>query len=865
MSVTNPLPPKRRRDPKTGIVYELQNNTWVAVPAVEKAPNVFERSAGTSDSVTRSSGDFVTRKAMVNVSTWRENDRSIEAVICTDAPCYSTEAKTGRAVKEIWLMDGLEFDPHVRVLNDHKKDDCDHVLGSAAEFKTEDHAAIGRMFISAAEPKIATKVAEGHIRDVSVGGERLEMVTIHPGQSRIIRGREFTADREPLNVVTRLRVYEVSFTPIGSDPGAVTRSTPVSRSSVMKVTKHMRKFLTRGAGMDPKATDEEAEKFHDALHPDVQKACRSYAEAEEEDEEEERNRANEAARKAGGGAAKAGANQSGATIDEELDEEQKKAIARERARQHGDADVIRRAAIEEGQRVERDRQAAIRKLGEGCPAELVQRALNENMTADQAAPLFLESFRTRHAPAGPAIHTRDIDKDLTVDVLAGALVIRSLNSIESGKPGATFASNPTNVIRRYHPAELTRAGIGDWRPDYPTRDLDETQRKANEQLLNQADRFRNMSLVDVCRHCCRLDGISVSAYASPSEVIGAALGSVTRASGGPSGGSFGAIFTQNFNALFLAGYLEAQDTTMGWCTEGDAPNFMPGELATVGKMGFLTLNGKQPAQEMTYGDWNEPIKVDRFSGMFEVDEQDLINDRFGALQTNSPQELGLSARRVRPNLCYSILLSNYTAGTGRGPTLNQDGAQLFCSAHNNFLTAANNDLYTPSTGAVGVAGLQVLLPQMMAQRLNSIPLNIRPRFILMPAYLDMGVRIALFSTQRIVASGSGGTLNPLQMFNLEPRMDSRLDNIGSVNPLQANAAVAGLKYHYILVARPGEEGAKTMHVNYLLGSGRAPQIRSYILGGPGAPGRWGIGWDVKLDVGAAVEDFRGFAYAESST
>ena len=144
-------------------------------------------------------------------------------------------------------------------------------------------------------------------------------------------------------------------------------------------------------------------------------------------------------------------------------------------------------------------------------------------------------------------------------------------------------------------------------------------------------------------------------------------------------------------------------------------------------------------------------------------------------------------------------------------------------------------------------------------------LNLRPRFILISPYLDFAIRTALFSTQRIIASGSGGTLNPLQMFDLEPRVDARLDPIGSVDPLNSNAAVVGLYYHYILVCRPGENGAKTMRVRYLLGTGRAPQVRSYVLGGPGSPGRWGMGWDVKLDVGAAPEDFRGFYYAESST
>lgn len=810
---------------------------------VEAAPLEAQRSAAAAGM------GHVTRKANVGAGTWRGTDNSILATICSDTPAYSTEVKTGRAVKEIWLMSGLEFDPHVRMLNDHKRDNVREVLGSVDDFEVGPHETQARLYCSSAEPAICTKLAEGHIRDVSVGGERKEIVTIPPGQSQTIGGQTFTADRfEPLNIVTRMRVYEVSLTAVGADPGCVTRSasTPHERTPSMTVTKHMRKFMQRATGLDPKATDSEASTHFDSLYSDVQKACRAFAEGEEADELEAKKKENEAVEKE--------------TARKKKEEEEKETA---RKATGGDADAVRKAAVAEGAAAERARVSRLEDLGQGLPAEVVRKAILDGTPVETAAVTFLEVKRSRMEAVSPFVQVRSIEKDLTREVLGAALVVRSLSQLPSDATGATFSSNPTNLLNRYHPDEMNHNGIGDWRPDCPTRDLSEAQRKANEQLLNRAEPFRNLSMIDICRHTLRLDGVHVPEYVSGPQIVSAALQSaVTRAD---SGGAFSAIMTQNYNAMFLAGYLEAADTTMGWCSEGDAPDFKSGELATVGKMNMLSLNGKAPAQQLTYGDWNEIIQVSRYSGQFEVDEQDLINDRFGVLRSNSPQEMGLAARRVRPNLVYSILLSNYVAGTSRGPVLNQDKSPMFCAAHSNFLVAASNDLYTPSTGAVGVAGLQIALPAIGSQRVNSIPLNLTPRFVLISKWLDMGLRVALFSTQRVVASGSGGTFNPLQTFNLEPRADARLDNIGSVNPLAGNAAVTGLKYHYFLSCRPGEEGAKTMHVNYLLGSGRAPQIRSYILGGPGAPGRWGIGWDCKLDVGAAPEDFRGMYYAESPT
>jgi hypothetical protein len=210
-----------------------------------------------------------------------------------------------------------------------------------------------------------------------------------------------------------------------------------------------------------------------------------------------------------------------------------------------------------------------------------------------------------------------------------------------------------------------------------------------------------------------------------------------------------------------------------------------------------------------------------------------------------------------------------------GPKLNQNGNPLFCQANGNFLPCstytgtavpATNDIYNPATGAVGTAGIQYIFPAIRSQRLNGAVLNLTPRFALITQYLDMAMRIAFFSTQRIVATGSGGTLNPLQTLGVEPRADARLDAVGVQNPLANNAIVTGKNYGYMLACRPGEEGAKTGVVRYLQGTGRAPQIRSGIMGPQsGTPGQWGMMWDVKLDIGFAPEDFRGWAYAEATS
>jgi hypothetical protein len=775
------------------------------------------------------------RSIDVSPETWDEDKGRVWGVLATDAPVFSTDLRTGKPVHEVWRIDGIEPDAHVPLLDNHKRDSVRNILGSIRETSPRgEHEYGGWIYISEAEPTIRTKVRERHVRELSAGMQPRATTVIPAGKTATVRCRTgdatYTARADqPLFVHTALLLREVSLPVKGADSNTQIRSENISSNTRnISMKESLRKQCER-LGMPTAHDATQATEWYSKLPAETQRSVADMAEKDEKDT----------------------ADKAKAKKDAEDEEVRKRSAAPTTESIRAEID----AAITAKQVEETARREAIQKIAKDIPADVVRKAIDDGMTVEQAGMAFLDAVRNRTAPAGPAIHSHSREKDLTADVLGTALVLRSLNQVSSNTPGSSYRSDPVEIIGRYGPNEFNTTGFGDWVGRNPTDPLNEDQKQRNYQLLNQADRFRHLSMADIMAECVRLDGKSISGYPSRNEVIRAGLG----------GGSFGAIFTTNFNALFLAGYLEAEDTTYGWVTEGEAPNFMTGELAMIGKMGNLTLAGKSKADQLTYGDWNESITVRRLSGAYEVDETDLINDRFGAIQTNSPQEMGLVARRVRPNAIYSMLLGNYSAGVSRGPTLNQDGQPLFCAAHGNFLAAANNDIYDPATGAVGVKGLQAAVPAIRKQRLGGVPLNLKPRFVLAGPDLDMALRIAFFSTQRIVASGSGGTANPLEQLNISMRSDARMDDIGSVDPFNNNAAVAGKKYHYILACRPGEEGAKTVHVNYLQGSGRAPQIRSYMLGGPGAPGRWGIGWDIKLDIGLAPADYRGLYYAEATT
>jgi hypothetical protein len=54
----------------------------------------------------------------------------------------------------------------------------------------------------------------------------------------------------------------------------------------MKITRTIRGFLIRGTGMEPWATDADAEKHFDGLHPRVQEACRAFVDSKKDDDED---------------------------------------------------------------------------------------------------------------------------------------------------------------------------------------------------------------------------------------------------------------------------------------------------------------------------------------------------------------------------------------------------------------------------------------------------------------------------------------------------------------------------------------------------------------------------------------------------
>lgn len=743
--------------------------------------------------------NLTTRAAAIEPRTYDAESQSAIALLATEAPIYSTDSATGRPVLEVWRMDGMEPVEQVPLLDTHDRDGVECVLGSVAEITIKGAEVYGRIRISATEQDTATKVGEGHIRDVSAGIQPIEVAVIRAGQSAEVAGEKYQAPEDSdLRIVLRWRLREVSLCPIGADPRAKIRK--LSEPKENSMNPKMRAYLQR-IGLPENASDEDAKAFYESLPELARKRADAYVvEISEEEEESE-------------------VESEDAPMARELKQIEGEDLAE--TKKSDSSGVSTRSARKSSAKSERQRVLDIQSLADGVPSELVRSAIEDGLTKEQAAMSFLKHERSQRAKAalpaertqrGFAVHARNKEEEVTAETLGTALAMRSVSGdrIFSSRGGYEIDRNGDSTFRRFGGS---------------AQDQD---RRA--QLLERAERLSHLSLPDIVREACEIDGHRTS-HRTP---VGDMLRTATSVS------ALAAIFTTNFNAQFMTGYVDYADSTTEWCHAEDVVNFMTREVATIGKFGFLQKHSAgQTAQDLDTSDWKESYKVSRYSGKFVVDEMDIINDRFGALDMTAPMDMGLSAAALRPNLVYSEILNN--------AALDVDGVNLFHADHANYGTGAGS--------ALSATSIQTAIQSIAKQRIRNRPLNLKPAYLVVPQDLHYDAQVLIKSPERIIAAASGGTLNPL-LGVLGVLADARLGVAGVVDP-RTNAVVAGSATNWLLVCRPGDQGAKTVMVGYLAGTGRAPKIRSFILD----KGQWGMGWDVAFDIGVKALDYRGMYFS----
>lgn len=289
--------------------------------------------------------------------------------------------------------------------------------------------------------------------------------------------------------------------------------------------------------------------------------------------------------------------------------------------------------------------------------------------------------------------------------------------------------------------------------------------------------------------------------------------------------AFPSILDQAIRKSFVEAYRAAPTTFEAWTTKGSLSDFKEtkehnyiiggGSFEKVTESG--ELKASKPSTELL-----PTRKLDTYGTQFTMTREAFINDDIGLL-ARIPGVYAVAAKRKINRQIYEILLNNGKI---------YDGKNLFDNSHANVVT----------TGAKpSLATINALMLKLQAQKDPfGEAINVLPRTIILPVGYGIEVDTILHAAAITTSDSNNTGYNPLANKGLTYVEDATL------NDLAGNGACP-----WFLVADPSS--AKSIQVDYLNGQ-EVPTIRRMEKAG-----QLGFAWDIFLDWGVSVIDYRGIA------
>ncbi len=327
------------------------------------------------------------------------------------------------------------------------------------------------------------------------------------------------------------------------------------------------------------------------------------------------------------------------------------------------------------------------------------------------------------------------------------------------------------------------------------------------------ERFESMPALDFCREALRFSGQEPSE--NPYETTRAAVSTNAVAD----------IFSSAISTAVLKTFLALGDTTRGWCHEMNLTTFSATETKYLKNADSLERvpRGGTASHASIVGD-KSTWRLARYAKQLIVDEQDIIDDQVSAAIL-SAQELARAARRLRPDLVYSLLLEN--------PEIDSDGIACFHAASHENLATSGSALAAGSL-ATGIASMGNQVREDTAGR--EVHLGIRPKFLICPPSLED-------TAARLLHLRTTGKKSDITLVS-----ESRIGSKSVWNPKDGTSQT-GSTTNWFLGADAVE--SPSVLVGYFSGN-RTPDVRRFQL----ERGQWGMGWDIKMDICAKIADFR---------
>lgn len=403
-----------------------------------------------------------------------------------------------------------------------------------------------------------------------------------------------------------------------------------------------------------------------------------------------------------------------------------------------------------------------------------------------------------------------------------------------------FDVDPDEHIREGHTIDQVRAAIleGMRQTGTPasvqvTRDEGDTFRqRATDALVLRSgirlehpaegcDEFRAMSLRDLAIECLSREGRSVGTLLRmSSDDIYAEL---SRQFYNPSA-AFPAILDQTIRKSIVHLYNTVPTTFQAFTSKGTLKDFKETAdheyvIGGVGDFLLVPENGEikadKPRTELL-----PTRKLDTYGKQFSMTRQAFINDDIGFL-TEVPGLYATAAKKTIDKQVYKILFNNAKIF---------DGVALFADKHNNLMKTGSK----PSQ-----ASIQAIITKMQKQKDQfGDAIYVTPRTIVVPIGYEFDLAVILHSTQ--VTGSNNNDINPLYNYPLQIVQSPVL------NGLAGDKACPWFMF-------ADAASARGIQVDYLNGQ-ETPTVRRMEV-----PGTLGFVWDIYLDWGISVRDYRGIA------
>lgn len=334
-----------------------------------------------------------------------------------------------------------------------------------------------------------------------------------------------------------------------------------------------------------------------------------------------------------------------------------------------------------------------------------------------------------------------------------------------------------------------------------------------------ANDFRAMSLRDIAIECLSRDGQSASQLLrmNPDDMYN----ELSRQFYNPTA-AFPAILDNTIKKSIVKLYNQVPTTFQEWTSKGSLKDFKytPDHEYVIGGTGdFLKVpeNGELKA-DIPSTEMLPNRKLDTYGRQFSMSRQAFINDDIGFL-TEIPGLYAARAKKTIDKQVYTLLYDN-------GAIF--DGKALFSNSHSNLMATGE----APSQKSIQS---MILKMQQQTDQFGEA-IYMTPQYLVVPVGYEFDLAVILHSAQ--VVGSANNDINPLYNYPITIIQSPIL------NALAGDGACP-----WFMVAN--QMSAKGIQVDYLNGQ-ETPTIRRME-----SPGILGFTWDIYLDWGINIRDFRG--------